>query len=115
MTFIEATKFILEKLNNKPMSSSEIWEEIKDMVDTKGKTPQATLNSIILNQCINSPLNKFTQKNKELFKIIGENPMKFQLVNFVPKNVRESLINDGFITKEMLKEILLKNNINIEI
>lgn len=115
MTFIEAAKFALENNNNKPMSSSEIWDKIKDMVDTKGKTPQATLNTTILHQCINTPIKSSNQRNREIFKIIGGYPMKFQLVNFVPKNIKDSLLNEGFITKEMLKEILLKNNINIEI
>jgi hypothetical protein len=33
----------------------------------------------------------------------------------MPKHIKENLTNNGFITKEMLIEILSKNNINIEI
>ena len=115
MKFVEASKKILEENNNVPMSANEIWEKIKNIVVTKGKTPQATLNVILLGQSVNSPLGKFTQKNREIFKIIGENPMKFYLAKYVPKSIKESLVDSGFITIDKLKEILAKNNINIEI
>ena len=93
---------------------NEIWDRIKGMVETKGKTPKASLNVIILGQCVDSPLSKFTQKNNKIFKIVGH-PMKFQLTNYMPTHIKETMTKNGFITIDMLKEILAKNNINIEL
>jgi len=105
----------LKEFDNTPMSAKEIWDKIekKGVYKTNGKTPAATLSTIMLNASHNS---KIKNKSKKLiFECVGSNPIKFKLVNYTPKRVRESLIDDGFITIEMLKEILLKNNINIEI
>jgi len=117
MTFIEAAKYILEKNGNKPMPSSDIWKEISDLklVTTTGKTPAASLNTIILGQCKDTPAKSLKHKNNLIFEIIGNNPMKFRLCNYVPSNIKESLIKNGFVTIDALKEILAKNNINIEI
>lgn len=82
MKFIEAAKLTLENNNNKPMSSNEIWEEIKHIVETDGKTPKNSLNTMLLGQCVNSTLNKFNTKNKKIFKIVGRNPMKFKISKF---------------------------------
>lgn len=115
MTFIEAAKFALEENDNIPMSSTEIWDKVKDLVDTKGKTPWASMTTKILGQCVDTPAKSITGVNRGIFKIIGSNPMKYQLVKYVPKHIKESFIESGFITKDILKEILAKNNINIEI
>lgn len=116
MTYIDASKLVLEQNKNIPMSSNEIWKEIEKqkLVSTTGSTPWASLNTILLGASVNSTLKDKNPKHQE-FKIVGSNPQKFQLVNYMPKHIKESLLDNGFITIEMLKEILLKNNINIEI
>ena len=113
MGWIDKTIECLKNNNNKPMTSSEIWDVIKDDVFTKGSTPKASLNTMILGQCVDSTMTRFNNKNRNIFKIVGSNPMKFQLFKFVPDNVRESLINDGFITIDTLREILSKHGIEI--
>lgn len=99
MTFIEAAIEVFNKNNNEELSCSEIFELIKDKIDSKGKTPKLSLNTIL--------------HRSELFLTISGNPDKFIYKRFVSENIKESLIENGFLTKEKLKEILEKNNINI--
>jgi hypothetical protein len=124
MTFADAGKFILEEFGNKPMSATEIWSEIskRNLVRTSGKTPGASLNTILSSLSVNLEKvaeNRDTRKNWEIknsiFEIVSTNPYKYRLSNYMPKHIKENLTNNGFITKEMLIEILSKNNINIEI
>jgi hypothetical protein len=114
-TFLSAAISVLKSSENLPMSAKEIWTEIEKegIYKTTGKTPAASLSTIMLGASINSKIK--IKSKKLIFECVGDNPIKFKLVNYTPKRIRESLIDDGFITKEMLKEILLKNNINIEI
>lgn len=111
MTFTDAAKFILEEFSNKPMTSREIWDEIKkrNLVKTNGKTPWATINTIILNDCLDSPVNG--SKSRNIFKIVDSNPAKFILNNYMPKNIKETLIQNGFITIDMLKDIFENNGL----
>ena len=115
MTFLEASKFILEEFGNKPMTPSEIWPEIEKrrLVRTAGKTPTASLSRTLLSDSVDSPV--VASKSRNIFKIVEKSPAKFILNNYMPKHIKENLTNNGFITKEMLIEILAKNNINIEI
>jgi len=120
MTFIEGAIFILEKNGNKPMTSNDIWKEISDLglVDTKGKTPAASLNTIMLMQCLNTPmsLNEYQLKtNRAIFEIVTHGPMKYRLRNYMPSTIKETMKANGFITLDMLKEILEKNGINIKL
>lgn len=50
MTFLETATKILKDNNNQPMSSRDILDSIEkqSLVHTKGKTPWASLNSIML-------------------------------------------------------------------
>jgi hypothetical protein len=114
-TFISASIQVLKDFENKPMSAKEIWDYIEKLgiYKTTGKTPSASLNTILSGSSINS--NNSNKSKRLIFECVGEKPIKYRLLNYTPKRVRESLIEDGFLTKEILIEILLKNNINIEI
>lgn len=102
MTFLEASKLVLEKNNNKPLSCSEIWKIIEDekMVDSVGKTPILSLNTIL--------------HRSNDFQVTG-NPHKFQLKNYMPKNIKETMIQNGFITIDMVKDIFEKNGLKFEL
>ena len=115
MTFVDAAKFILEELGNKPMTSNEIWDEINNrrLVRTNGKTPAATLSTIILNDCVNSTVNG--NKSRNIFKMVDSKPQKFILNNYMPKAIKEAMIENGFITIDMLKEIFEKNGLKFEL
>jgi hypothetical protein len=115
MTFIDAAKFILDEFGNKPMTSKEIWDEIdkRNLVKTSGKTPQASLSTIILNDCLDSPVNG--NKSRNIFKIVENNPNKYILNNYMSKSIKETMIKNGFITIDMLKEIFEKNGIDFKI
>ena len=115
MTFVDGAKFILEELGNKPMSVNEIWDEINNrrLVRTNGKTPAASLSTIILNDCIDSTVNG--NKSRNIFKIVDSKPQKFILNNYMPKAIKETMIENGFITIDMLKEIFEKNGLKFEL
>jgi hypothetical protein len=115
MTFIDAAKFILEEFGNKPMSNKEIWDEIdkRNLVRTGGKTPWASLNTIILNDCVDSPVKG--NKSRDIFKIMDKSPAKFILNNYMPKNIKETMIQNGFITIDILKDIFEKNGLKFEL
>lgn len=79
MRFLDAAIKILLDNGNKPMSANDIWKEIskQKLVETNGKTPWASLNTIILYGCINSPINpeqlkKRTRKKIKIFLILLE-------------------------------------------
>jgi hypothetical protein len=84
MTFIDAAKQILIENNNLPMSPKEIWSKIseKKLVSTSGKTPQASLSTIMLYSSKDSPCNEKDQYKIKYFEIIGNNPMKFRLLDY---------------------------------
>lgn len=79
MTFIEAAQVILKSNNNKPMTSLEIWNESKNLVETLGKTPWDTMNSQMILYSDNS--NAKGKKKKSIFRIIEGRPYKFILLN----------------------------------
>lgn len=124
MTFIEAAKTVLESNGNKPMSSREIWEQIKleNLVDTKGKTPHLSMNSILCGNSKNleeiTPGRKSRTKGEiknSIFKIVSQNPYKFVIDDYMMPKIKEVMINNGFITLDKLKEIFDKNGINLKV
>jgi len=97
MKFLDAAIKILLDNDNTSMSVREIWEEIskQKLVETTGKTPWASLNTIILYGCVNSPidpnqLKKEPERNKNIFDIIGKNPHKFKLNSLYLKSNSET-------------------------
>lgn len=122
-TFVSAAKKAMRANNNKPMTSIEIWDKILEMnlYQSSGLTPELTLNALLRRHSKNSDV-----KNKAIvpiFATIVGSPNKFQLINFVPKHIKESFIEEGFVTidkynelrseLEEIKDILRKNNINL--
>lgn len=99
MTFLEAAIKVLYDNGNIPMSHMEIWDIInkQKLVESNGKTPWASLNTIILYSCVNSPidpkyLDKTSDKTRNIFDIVGK-PMKFKLNDsFLEKRFSEKLI-----------------------
>ena len=87
MTFLFACQFVLKQNDNRPMNSHEIFEEIKkkNLVNTNGLTPQATINAQMILYSINT-IAKNKKKNS-IFQIIeGTKPYKFILLN--PDNIQ---------------------------
>lgn len=80
-TFAEAAQIILKQNDNKPMSAKEIWNEIEsqNLVETKGFTPWASINTIMIRLSVNSKAK--SKKDLEIFKIVEDNPYKFILLN----------------------------------
>jgi len=86
MTFLEAAIKILYENDNIPMKPRDIWKEIdkQKLVKTDGKTPWASLNTIMLFGSINSTigkdyLDKEPDKNKNIFDIVSNKPNTFRL------------------------------------
>ena len=91
MTFLEAATYTLIQNGNQPMSSNEIWDYIKqnNLYKTNGKTPWASLSTILLKHSDNSKVNG---KYKEIIlTIVSKNPIKYILINF---NTPTNLIED---------------------
>lgn len=106
-TFVEAAKFVLLENENKPMTSKEIWDRISELglkLNSVGKTPQTSLSANLLYNSVNS--NTEQRVKNPIFEVTSVNPNKFILKNYVPKKIKESLIEDGFIHISKLKEIL---------
>jgi hypothetical protein len=108
MKFIDAAKSILVENGNLPMSPNEIWNKIKEknLVPSKGKTPWASLNSIMLYSSKDSPCNEKDQYKTKYFEIIGNNPMKFRLLDY-NKQVIESIEPIIYQEEEKIEKILL--------
>jgi hypothetical protein len=81
LTFVKAAQVILKDNDNQPMSSIEIWNEIKKrkLVSTRGKTPVATLSSKLLYYSVDSPIKGSIGQN--IFRIVSKSPYKYVLVN----------------------------------
>jgi hypothetical protein len=90
MTYKEAAKFVLESNCNETMTSSEIWNTISELklIKEHGKTPKLSLNTIL-------------HRSNDFLTIEG-NPDKFIYKRYVSKNVKDSLIEAGFLTEEKL-------------
>lgn len=114
-TFLSAAIKVLKMNNNKPMSSSEIWDIIEknDLYRSSGKTPAASLNTVLHSKSINSNISS-KSKHPE-FECVGTNPIKFKLIHYMSDNIRKTLLSEGFITIDMLRHIFKQNNININI
>src|SRR5690606_18367627 len=89
MTFLELAEEVLKK-NNEALSAGEIWEKavelnLTDKLNTKGKTPWATLEA---------RLYTYIVENKENSIITTEEirPKKFKLKNTqIPKKIEENV------------------------
>ena len=92
-TFVNAAQIVLNDYENTPMSAEEIWEEIelRNIVDTKGSTPKASLNTILLKYSDNSNVSKGYKK--KIFTIVSTNPNKFKLINNNVQNIIEETEN----------------------
>lgn len=96
MTFMEAAQYVLKKNDNRPMTSKEIWEQSKDLVETSGQTPELTMNAMMSLYSENSSAK--AKKKKSLFRIIeGTRPYKFQLIN--PELEVQSVPDEEFDTE----------------
>ena len=102
MTFVEAAKQVLRENGNVPMTAREIWSVVseREMHDSAGKTPIASMNAVLLRNSSNSNTNIH---NSDTFRQVGERPTKFQLNRYVPRMVKESLLEDGFVDREVLE------------
>lgn len=87
MTFIEAAIEILKQNDNQPMSAREIWSniELQSLVKTNGKTPWASLNTILIHH------SRSEYKNKIYFNISSQKPLKFTITDL---NIINSDIED---------------------
>jgi hypothetical protein len=108
LSFVQAAIRVLKEVDNKPMTSAQIWQYIIDNnipLKSKGKTPELSLNALLQRSSENS---KFAYKvNKPLFRVLEDkNPAQFVLRRHIPNYVRESFLEEGFLTKENLKSIL---------
>ena len=123
-TFTSAAKKAMRANNNKPMTSIEICNKILEMnlYKSSGLTPESTLNALLRRHSKNSDVkNKTTEP---IFLTIIGSPNKFQLINFVPEHIKESFIEEGFVTidkynelrneLDKIKDILVKNNITLD-
>jgi hypothetical protein len=77
MTFIEAANEVLRRNGNIPMSSSEIWSEIEKfgIYKSDGKTPWASLNTIMLGASDNTTIKQ--KQKRSYYTIVSKNPIKF--------------------------------------
>jgi len=114
LSFVEAAKFILEENDNKPLTSAEIWQQIQEKnvkVNTNGKNAATNIGAILQR---NSEGTTYTfAKKNPTFKLIDGDTAKFIIRRYVPKYVRESLEEYGFIHINSLREILANHNIKI--
>lgn len=123
LTFTEAAKLVLRENNNKPMTASDIWDKISNLnlYKSNGDTPKASMASILGAHSLNST---HKVKGKDIIFIASDDkPRKFILKNFIPEHIKESFIEEGFVTMdkydelrselEQIKDILIKNNINL--
>jgi len=121
MTYIEAAIEILKQNGNQPMKSREIWNEIskQNLVKSKGKTPWASLNTLLLFH------SRSEYKKKLYFKISSEKPLKFTILNLDVVNttlendsIEEPIVESLYsITSKGLdwkKLTIYNNNENIE-
>ena len=108
MTFIDAAKKVLLESGNLPLTSNQIWEKIKEkgLVNTNGKTPWASLNTILLTHSQNSPVK--TPSKVPTIEIIGSNPMKFRLLNLSENiHIYNNLKEDEIVYKNIENEKIL--------
>jgi hypothetical protein len=114
-TLVSAAVKVLKDFKNNPMSAKEVWDEIEkqNLYQSHSKTSVASLSTIMSGSSVNS--KNSNKSSKMYFESIGSNPIKYKLINYVPDRIKDSLIDEGFITITKLKEILEKNNIKIDL
>jgi len=93
MTFKDAAVQVLTNNQNKPLSASEIWDEIErlGLVQSNGKTPSASLHTRLLYYSDNS--NSEHHYKEKVFTIVDKNPLKFVLLNNIepPISIEEEI------------------------
>ncbi len=114
-TFLSAAMRVLKDNKNKPMSTKEIWDEIEErgLYKSDGKTPIASLSTILGAHSKNS--NNKSKSDKIHLEVVGDKPVRYRLIRYVSDIIRESLIEDGFITKDQLIEIFKSLNLDPKI
>ena len=90
LPFAKAAQLCLKNNNNMPMTSSEIWDQIKDYTTYITKTPELSLSSSLGFFAENS--NRKNKSKTPIFRIVSENPIKYVLID--PNNIQETEIDD---------------------
>ena len=82
MNFTKAAIRILKDNTNSPLSAKEIWAQIekRGIIESKGKTPWATLNTILSRKSKNNNFKK--DDGNYLFEIVSDKPRKYQLIDY---------------------------------
>jgi len=114
MTFKDAAVQILSE-RNIPMSHTEIWNEIarQKLIVSNGKTPSATLYTILLKYSNNSD-GMSTHAKTPYFTIVDKNPYKFILID--SDNGVDDLTDEEFtesIKSDPIYECVLDSDGNI--
>jgi hypothetical protein len=71
------------KTATEPKTAKEIWESIKDKIETKGITPEATLSTRLFYYSNNSNFSK--KSETPYFRMVSNNPAKFWLIERLPE------------------------------
>jgi len=99
MTFIEAASKILIDEGNVPMTPKDIWSKIceRNLYTSKGKSPSATLATVILRSSTNRNISYHT--NNVIFDIIDNtSPFKVKLVqNTMPVVTQDEIISEKIL------------------
>lgn len=110
MTFIESAIQILHQNNNQPMKPRDIWNKISEqnLMKSSGKTPWATLHTMLLYH------SKSEYKNKKYFKIVSINPNKFCLLEYSDKiSIIDELVNvDDLVSDRILLYQITSKELN---
>ena len=110
MTFIKSTEIILKQNGNLPMTSRQIWDKIKqqNLINTKGKTPWASLNTILLLNSTNSNVKK---RSGSFFEIVETNPNKFRILDYNPgyTNIEDKELIENNTAPILLYQITSKS------
>ncbi|MBX7173249.1 MAG: hypothetical protein K1X72_19930 [Pyrinomonadaceae bacterium] len=111
MNFYELAKQIIEETNH-PLSPNEIWEKAVELgldkqLNTKGKTPWATLGARLYTNVRDNP--------NSIFEVVGKNPKRFWLKNastnqssFISSNNVPPVIKIEKFTERDLHPLLVK-------
>ena len=111
MNVYELAKQVIQQMNQ-PLSSNEIWEKavesgLDKQLNTKGKTPWATLGARLYTDVRDNP--------KSIFEAVGKNPKRFGLKNITANQplsvspvVVEPIVKVEKFTERDLHPLLVK-------
>jgi hypothetical protein len=91
LPFAKSTQLCLKNNNNMPMTSSEIWDQIKDYTTYITKTPESSLSTVLGFFTENS--NRKHKSKTPIFRIVSQNPNKYVLID--PNNIQETEIDQN--------------------